>query len=451
MSLLRKASTSLRRMRRGSDPPPVSRDVQPSKPIRYTQSSENTQLNQVQQLINRQTKSEIQTDSISEEPGHTPFADHYNMSAAAPKPVRPESVSFTTTPAIDSPRKPSSLKIQEPNQPSPTTEDSSTVVPAQLTTVVSSAVTPPAHIRRRSQISPPPPSRYKKRVGFDTFTNKDATRYSLTLKSKHAEYVYNRHSRTFLIGSDTSDYSDYALDWLLESLVEDGDEIVALRVVEPESMFGFSVDDYRVEATKLLDSVIAKNNALGSGSKHISVIVEYATGKIQDYIQHTIYMYQPDSLIVGSRGRQLGIQALMPGSISKYCLQYSPVPVVVVRPDPKRAKKKKKRLADPGRRAYIDLLEKCGENVPDDSTGMHVAWPMLLTSGQSDLAEPVEVVPLKDRTISLDVPMQRERSSSGISTGEGSAVDSPSPGGSKRIFFQRRVSNSSSKSGLSDS
>lgn len=47
----------------------------------------------------------------------------------------------------------------------------------------------------------------------------------------------------------------------------------------------------------------------------------------------------------------------MPGSVSKWCLQRSPIPVIVVRPSPKREKKKKKRLADPTRRSYNHILE----------------------------------------------------------------------------------------------
>ena len=62
---------------------------------------------------------------------------------------------------------------------------------------------------------------------------------------------------------------------------------------------------------------------------------------------------------MGTRGRSLGgIQGLLPGSVSKYCLQNSPVPVIVVRPTAKREKKKRKRRADPSRRSYMDILEK---------------------------------------------------------------------------------------------
>lgn len=51
------------------------------------------------------------------------------------------------------------------------------------------------------------------------------------------------------------------------------------------------------------------------------------------------------------------MHGLLPGSTSKYCLQHSPIPVIVVRPSPKREKKKKKRLADPTRRSYNNILQ----------------------------------------------------------------------------------------------
>src|SRR3954454_14073151 len=68
-------------------------------------------------------------------------------------------------------------------------------------------------------------------------------------------------------------------------------------------------------------------------------------------------------LIVGTRGRSLGgFQGLVSNrnSFSKWCLQYSPVPVVVVRPTEKRMKKKKKRDADPTRQDYARLLKESG-------------------------------------------------------------------------------------------
>ena len=183
-------------------------------------------------------------------------------------------------------------------------------------------------------------STYESRVSFDTFDNKDATDISFTLVSKHKNYAYSRRSRTFLCGTDQNDYSDFALEWLVEELVEDGDEIVCLRVVDKDSKVSssFSVEQgiYKNEARKLLEHIQEKNEE----DKAISLVLEFAVGKVPETIQRMIKIYAPVCLIVGTRGKSLGgIQGLLPGSVSKYCLQNSPVPVVVVRPEEKREKK----------------------------------------------------------------------------------------------------------------
>ncbi|KAK7901003.1 hypothetical protein LTR67_003289 [Exophiala xenobiotica] len=211
-------------------------------------------------------------------------------------------------------------------------------------------------LRRRS--SPPPPFNYQRGVSFDTFDNRDASTESFTLNYKHYNYSRNSRGRTFLCGTDAKDYSEYALEWMLDELVDDGDEIVCLRVIEKDARPNEPAYDrgkYRLEAQKLLDSVIKKNSA---EEKAISIIMELAVGKVQEIFQRMIQLYEPAVLIVGTRGRNLGgMQGLLPGSVSKYCLQHSPVPVIVVRPTSKRMKKKLKRQMESGRSLYSSMLE----------------------------------------------------------------------------------------------
>jgi hypothetical protein len=72
-----------------------------------------------------------------------------------------------------------------------------------------------------------------------------------------------------------------------------------------------------------------------------------------------INLYEPAILVVGTRGKSLGgFQGLLPGSVSKYCLQHSPVPVIVVRPSSKRDKARNKRANDPDRLGYKEMLAK---------------------------------------------------------------------------------------------
>jgi hypothetical protein len=70
-----------------------------------------------------------------------------------------------------------------------------------------------------------------------------------------------------------------------------------------------------------------------------------------------IEIYAPDSLIVGTRGRDGAIGGLLPGSMSKYCLQHSPVPVIVVHPSQRRLHRKNKRQKDPDRQSYLHLIQ----------------------------------------------------------------------------------------------
>ncbi len=141
-------------------------------------------------------------------------------------------------------------------------------------------------------LTPPPFSNcrtYESRVSFDTFDNRDATDFSFTLVSKHKHYAYTPRSRTFLCGTDQNDYSEFALQWLVDDLVEDGDEIVCLRVVDKDSKIASDASlqegKYKVEARKLLEQIQNKNK---KDEKSISLILEFAVGKVPDTIQRMV-------------------------------------------------------------------------------------------------------------------------------------------------------------------
>lgn len=189
-----------------------------------------------------------------------------------------------------------------------------------------------------------------------TSPNKSSGRISFRLPSaetyswKHPEYAFTRHSRTFLCGYDTHSYSQNAMDWLLGELVEDGDEVVALWAVEV---------DEREKAEKALNSLVEQS--VVQAGKKVSIVLEYAIGKFQQVLEPTIEIYEPSILVVGTKGRKkVGFQGLIPGSISQYCLQHSPIPVIVVKPHQKRAKTRAKRTKK-DKRAYMNVLQGVGD------------------------------------------------------------------------------------------
>lgn len=85
-------------------------------------------------------------------------------------------------------------------------------------------------------------------------------------------------------------------------------------------------------------------------------------------------------LIVGTKGRSLdGVQGFLANrnSFSKYCLQYSPVPVVVVRPTEKREKKKFKRQQDPNRNSYLTILGGQKHEADSENSSIYELEPTL--------------------------------------------------------------------------
>lgn len=219
--------------------------------------------------------------------------------------------------------------------------------------------------------------RFERHVGFDNVPiGEKKVPSSVVLTVKHNGYQPRRRSRTFMVGIDENPYSEYAVQWLLDELVDDGDEIICVRVIEKDVRL--TEKSYYSDAQQVMDSIMAKNGS----NRAVAFILEYAVGKLHSTFQSlvssyeylfffsfsntllTIYklqiqLYQPAMLVVGTRGRSLGgLQGLVNNrnSFSKYCLQYSPVPVVVVRPSEKRNKKKAKRTNDNSRQTYVSML-----------------------------------------------------------------------------------------------
>ncbi|KAH7044281.1 hypothetical protein BKA57DRAFT_469163 [Linnemannia elongata] len=189
---------------------------------------------------------------------------------------------------------------------------------------------------------------YIARVGFDTLGCDTPAEYAFTLQARTVGWRRTRRSRTFLVGTDLNEYSSHALQWVMENMVEDGDEIVALRVVPIELRDSFAKSGIpsfqgqevaaRSEATKIMDMIREKNK---SKPKQVNIVVEYVVGAVRDTIQHMIKMYEPSMLVVGTRGRS-SVKGFLLGSVSRYLLNHSPVPVTVVRPASKLIKSKTK-------------------------------------------------------------------------------------------------------------
>ncbi|KAI8992638.1 hypothetical protein BDB01DRAFT_779159 [Pilobolus umbonatus] len=121
--------------------------------------------------------------------------------------------------------------------------------------------------------------------------------------------------------------------------MDDGDEIIVLRVLtvdmsENRPNLKAMLRHEQLQSKDRATAVMKKIMASGNKEKKISAVIEFVIGKVQETIQYMISVYQPSLLIVGTRGIS-EIKGMFINSVSKYCLQHSPVPVVVVRPEDK--------------------------------------------------------------------------------------------------------------------
>ncbi|KAF9353509.1 hypothetical protein BGX26_008735 [Mortierella sp. AD094] len=275
-----------------------------------------------------------------------------------------------------SPPKPpmsASSTVSAPTSPTPSSSTVSPTVSAAssfTTATTASSDINSTTVPRKTEAPPKQRSKngYVARVGFDTLDCEDTVQYAFTLQSRTDKWRRTKKTRTFLVGTDLNEYSSHALSWVMENMIEDGDEIVALRVVPIELRDSFAKSGIpsfqgqefaaRTEAAKIMEMIRLKNK-----SKEINIIVECLVGNVRDTIQNMIQLYEPSMLVVGTKGRS-SIKGFLLGSVSRYCLNHSPIPVTVVRPASQLIKSKTKAKGIFRRRTSFQLDPEETDTVP---------------------------------------------------------------------------------------
>lgn len=77
---------------------------------------------------------------------------------------------------------------------------------------------------------------YTPKVSFDTFEDPQASMFSYTLHVQSDGYSRNKSTRVFLCASSPDESGRQALDWALDSLVQDGDELIVFRGIDTEDL-----------------------------------------------------------------------------------------------------------------------------------------------------------------------------------------------------------------------
>jgi len=86
---------------------------------------------------------------------------------------------------------------------------------------------------------------YTPKVSFDTFENPAASMFSFTLSAESVGYTRTPQTRVFLCAASPDESGRQALDWALDSLVQDGDEIVVFRGFDEDDLGVFLFHSFR--------------------------------------------------------------------------------------------------------------------------------------------------------------------------------------------------------------
>ncbi|KAH7885031.1 hypothetical protein F5I97DRAFT_1810833 [Phlebopus sp. FC_14] len=189
-------------------------------------------------------------------------------------------------------------------------------------------------------------------------------RCTITLTQGDPE-ASGRRKRTYVVASDLSEESRYAVEWGIGTVLRDGDEMLIVTVVENENKVDPPIPNAADRATKLrsqqerqgLAYILVRQVTSLLQRTRLNVTVscqawhaKHARHMLLDIVDYN----EPTMLIVGSRG--LGqIKGILLGSTSHYLIQRCSVPVMVARRRLKRPPKRSAHLAK--HRAHVSLAE----------------------------------------------------------------------------------------------
>jgi len=177
-----------------------------------------------------------------------------------------------------------------------------------------------------------------------------------------------RRPRRYVIASDLSDESRYAVEWGIGTVLRDGDEMLIATVSENDSKVDPPAANPGERATKLrsqqerqgLAYILCRQatSVLQRTRLNVTISCEAWHAKNARHMILDIVDYvEPLMLIVGSRGVSQ-LKGILLGSTSHYLIQKCSVPVMVARRRLKRPPRRSAHLAK--HRARVSLAEAAG-------------------------------------------------------------------------------------------
>ncbi|KAJ7069837.1 hypothetical protein C8F01DRAFT_1114226 [Mycena amicta] len=175
----------------------------------------------------------------------------------------------------------------------------------------------------------------------------------------------DRKRKRYIVASDLSEESRYAVEWGIGTVIRDGDEMMIVNVMENESKVDPPIPNAADRATKLRSqqerqglAYILCRQATGLLQRtklNVTVVCQAWHAKnARHMLLDVVDFHEPTMLIVGSRG--LGqLKGILLGSTSHYLIEKCSVPVMVARRRLKRPPRRSAHLATG--RTHVSLAE----------------------------------------------------------------------------------------------
>ncbi|EJD41294.1 hypothetical protein AURDEDRAFT_115542 [Auricularia subglabra TFB-10046 SS5] len=240
---------------------------------------------------------------------------------------------------------------------------------------------------------------------------------------------FTSSGRRYVVATDRSEESRYALEWAIGTVLRDGDELFIVTVVETDSKLdpasGVQQADRVLklrnqQERQTLAFLLAKQatQLLQRTKLNVAVTCQAWHAKNNRHLLLDIVDYlEPIMLIVGSRG--VGqLKGILLGSTAHYLIQKSSVPVMVARRRLKRPAKRTAHLA-PSRAPRVPLskaaIDKAGPGRDKDVVDMRHALEL----------EEAEEIARRDSGADPDVDAEDEATEDDVE-GDGSGEDARS-------------------------
>ena len=79
---------------------------------------------------------------------------------------------------------------------------------------------------------------FEHRVSFDLRSHEYAGAPSFGKSFTYEGYLPRNNARVYMCGTDNSDYANYALEYTIQHLMDDGDRLICVRAVQKDSVLG---------------------------------------------------------------------------------------------------------------------------------------------------------------------------------------------------------------------